>query len=175
MAEDIPFIAQNPAIEEFNKANKIASDEQDATLRREGQTLSNQTAKLKLSTDTAEAPSRLQLLKANADTETTGAQTAAAKAPYAGPEAAAALAQTRASTPATIAGMNNSQARLHMEAFTKQLDLLDQGDVEGAKRIAASVGDTLPDGVIANSQMRAGIKTSRRRRNSSTRTAPKIR
>jgi hypothetical protein len=138
--QDLPFIASNPAMDEYNRANKIAADQQTQDLTNQGKVLSNQGAALKLQTDTAEAPSRLKLLQA----QTSEAGT---KAQYAPQEARA-----------RIAGMNARVAATHMEAFTKSLDLLDAGDVEGAKRAAAMVGDQIPDAIVQNHQMRAAVK-----------------
>ena len=148
----VDFISSNPAIDEFNRANKVADD-------RTTQDLANKTAAFKLQTDQAEAPLKLKQLTADTAFAGTRAETAAAAAPYAGPKAAAEVASTRASTANTISEMNARTAKLHMDAFTQGLDLLDRGDVEGAKRIAASVGDTIPDAVIGNSQMRAAMKS----------------
>lgn len=140
----VNYITEDPAIAEFNRANKVADEETQRDI-------ANKSAAFNLQQSQAEGPLKLRAM-------TAAAQTAEAKAPYAGQEAAADLAAKRASTASTISGMNNAQARLHMEAFTKSMDALDQGDVEGAKRISQSVGDQLPDQVIQNSQMRAAIK-----------------
>ena len=147
----VDFISSNPAIDEFNRANKVADD-------RTTQDLANKTAAFKLQTDQAEAPLKLKQLTADTAFAGTRAETAAAAAPYAGPKAAAEVASTRASTANTISEMNQRTAKLHMDAFTQQLELLDRGDVEGAKRVAASVNDTLPDAIINNSQARAAMK-----------------
>jgi hypothetical protein len=156
--QELPFITENPATAEYNRANKVAADLETADLEAERLKTANKAAAFKLQTEQQEAPTRLRMLGSQADLAGTNAQTAAAKAPYAGPEAQAQLAQTRASTASTIAAMNNNQARLHMDAFTRSIELLDAGDIDGAKRVSASVGDTIPDQVIANSQLRGGIK-----------------
>ena len=138
---DLPFITSNPAMDEFNKANKIAQDENTADLNNQGKVLSNKTAALNLQTATAEAPTRLRQLEAT----TSKAETEAKFAP--------AEARTRIAPE-----MNTRVATQHMEAFTKSLALLDAGDVEGAKRASAIVGDQLPDAIIGNAQMRGAIK-----------------
>jgi hypothetical protein len=151
MTSLVDFITSNPATDEFNRANKLADEEQTRDV-------ANKTAQFNLQTAQSQAPLKLKQLTAETDLAGTRAQTAAAQAPYAGPQAAAQLAQTRTATANSISEMNNRTAKLHMDAFVQGLELLDRGDVEGAKRIAASVGDTIPDPVIQNSQMRAGIK-----------------
>jgi hypothetical protein len=136
----VDFITSNPAMDEFNRANKVAQDEQTADLTNQGKVLANKTAAFKLQTDTAEAPTRLRQLNAQTSLSETQAKFAPAEAR------------------ARIAEMNTRVATQHMEAFTRSLALLDAGDVEGAKRTAALVGDQIPDAIIQNSQMRAGVK-----------------
>jgi hypothetical protein len=75
-------------------------------------------------------------------------------AQFAPQQAQAQLQQTRAQ----IGEMSARTAALHMDAFGKEMALLDSGDVEGAKRLAASVGDTIPDAVINSGTARAAIK-----------------
>ena len=147
----VDFISSNPAIEEFNRANKVADD-------RTTQDLANKTAAFKLQTDQAEAPLKLKQLTADTAFAGTRAETAAAAAPYAGPKAAAEVASSRASTANTISEMNQRTAKLHMDAFTQGIEAIDRGEPDVAKRIAASVGDTIPDEIINNSQMRAAVK-----------------
>jgi hypothetical protein len=144
---DIQFITSNPAIDEYNRANKVAEDANTADLNNQGKVLSNKTAALKLQTDTAEAPTRLRQLTA----QTSEAET---KAKFAPAEAQTHLTEGRT----RIAEMNTRMATQHMEAFTKSLSLLDAGDVEGAKRASAMVGDQIPDAIIQNAQMRGAVK-----------------
>jgi hypothetical protein len=156
---DINFISSNPAIDEFNRANKLADEQATAGMQRQKLATEIQQGDFNLQQSRAEGPTKLRQLSAGADLATAEAQRAQAQAPYAGPQAAATLEQTQQATKASIASMNNAAAAQHMEAFTKELALLDAGDVEGAKRLAASVGDTIPDAIIQNSQARATIKT----------------
>ncbi len=151
---DINFIGSNPAIDEFNRGNKLADEQATSELNQKRLGTEIATGEFNLKQSQAEAPTRLRMLGSQADTSAANAKTAQVNAQYAAPKADAQLQQTRAS----IAQMNSNVAGQHMEAFTKELALLDAGDIEGAKRLAASVGDTIPDAIIQNSQARASIK-----------------
>lgn len=136
---DVQFIRSSPALDEFDRANKTAADLQTQKLQQQGLQIGNQAKAFDLQQAQAQAPSRLRLLQAQSSTAQTQAQ-------YAPEEARQ-----------KIAGMKADVAAMHMSAFTKELDLLSQGDVEGAKAEAARIGDTIPDVVIQNSQVRAGV------------------
>lgn len=151
MAETVNFLTSNPAIDEFNRANTVADQQVAAAQQRQKAETEIAQGKFNLQQSQAEGPTRLRKLGAEADTAVVNAQ-------YAAPQAAATLEQTRQQTKASIASMNVQQAKLHMDAFTQSIEALDRGDIEGAKRISASVGDKIPDAIIQSSQARAAIK-----------------
>jgi hypothetical protein len=151
---DINFITSNPVVDEYNRANKLADAETAQDLKNKLTVADTNKTNFETQQAQQQAPTKLRLMNATADTQAARAQAEQATAPYAGPQAAAQLQQTRAQ----ISEMNARTASIHMNAFSKELELLDAGDVDGAKRLAASVGDTIPDGIIQSSQARAALK-----------------
>jgi hypothetical protein len=133
------FITTNPAVDEFNRANAVATQQQNADLEQQGKQTANAQAALTLKTTAAEAPSKLKMLNAQADTAATTAQYAPAEAR------------------AKIAEMNTRTAQVHVENFYKSLDLLNSGDIDGAQAFAAKNGETLPPEVVQNAQVRAAV------------------
>ena len=135
---DINFLTSNPAIDEYNHANKIAGDETTQKLKNQKEVAdtAKSTAETALSQNALQenqttAPTRLRMMNAQADTATANATTAGVNAQFAPQQAQAQLQQTRAQ----IGEMSARTAALHMDAFGKEMALLDSGDVEGAKRL----------------------------------------
>jgi hypothetical protein len=143
---DVQFITSNPAIDEFNRANQVAADQQ-------AKDLNLQKAQVDTALTTAAAPTKLRTINAQADLATTNAAKGAAELPYAGPLAAARVNQANASTRASLAAAKNSE----MQGFYKSLDLANSGDMEGAKAVAARTGQKIPDEVLNNANLRATI------------------
>ncbi len=147
---DLPFITSNPAIDEYNRANKVASDEENAQLEQQGKVLSNKTAAFNLDTAQTQAPLKLRELTANTGIAETNAQ-------YAGPKAKAEIARSGAETANAYSEIDNRRAQHHMEVFTKSLDLANSGDIASAKALAAQDGQQIAPGVLENAQVRAGL------------------
>lgn len=140
---DPQFITSNPAVDEYNRANKLATDQANADLEQQGKQLANQTAAFNLKTSQSEAPTRLRMLNAQTQTAETNAQ-------YAAPEAKARLANI-------YSDISNRDATRHMEVFTKSMDLLNSGNIDAAKALAAQNRETIPDAVVQNAAVRDGL------------------
>lgn len=149
---DVQFITSNPAIDQYNRANQVAEDQQAKDLGLEK-------AQIDTALTRATAPTKLRQMTALASETEANAQKAQAEAPYAGRLMQARLNQANASTRASLAAAKNSE----MQGFYKSLDLANQGDVEGAKAVAARTGQTIPDAVLNNAALRATITSVAKR------------
>lgn len=139
MPDSVNFITDNPALSEFNRAQRLAQQQQQGDLQLQSTLMKN-------TLDTAMAPSKLRQMNA----ETNLAET---KAKYAGPLAQAEIAQRGAATRASNAAATNAE----MQGFYKSLDYLNSGDIESAKAVAAQTGHPLPDVVVNNASLRATV------------------
>lgn len=128
------FVDENPALEGWKKASDIAHTEAGTA----GQNLTNQY-------NLRSMDSRVQQSGATADLTTAQAQKNQAEVPYAGPQAAAHLDQTRA-------GTENARA-LHVPEMIK---LLNAGDLDGLDLYAKRLGLTVPPEVRQRGAETAG-------------------
>jgi hypothetical protein len=104
------------------------------------------------STAAAEAPFKIDQTESGARTARAGADVASATVPVKIEEEGTRLRQQRATAVNT-----------EMQGFYKSLDLLNSGDVEGAKAAAEAVGHPLPDVVVNDNRVRDVVTTAAKR------------
>lgn len=143
---DLPFITSNPAIDEYNRANQVAQNQQANDLKLENAQIENAVTR-------ASAPTKLRQMKAQADLTATNAAKAQAELPYAGKLAAARVNQANAATRHSLAAAKNAE----MQGFYKSLELLNAGDVAGAQEVARRTGQQIPPEVVNNAQLRQTV------------------
>lgn len=169
---DIQFIRTNPGIESFQQGTRHAQDLMS-------QDILNDARMQDIVERRAGMPSRLRQVEASADLARTNADVAGQTAPYdvqiLREQAAQAPIQTQAATRtesemAATSGdrvqQSGQRTRLgdigvqnaELDSTYKVFDLLDQGDTEGARHVAAQLGVDIPDGVIGNRQLIRQLK-----------------
>ena len=159
--QELPFITSNPAVDEFNRANKAADEGRTADLQQAQLKVATEKGAFDLETARNEAPTRLRTLTAQGNLATTQAQTAQAVAPYAAPTAQAGLDQMKVHLEkerAEIGAMSRAQASWRVDQETKVYQALDANNPDLASSIAASIGKPLPDQVIQDANLRNTLK-----------------
>jgi hypothetical protein len=142
MAGNIDFITSNPAVDAYQKAEKLADDTR----------LNDQKMRSSIREESEKQqtfPTRLRKMEADTSSAETGAQVAKAEAPYAAPMKAAGLRQANA----TAGNTENAW-------FGQSLTLLQKGDIEGAKALAEQYGHTIPQSVIDDADTRKVVTES---------------
>lgn len=124
----VDFIRDNPATEAFQRGERNQRERLAAEQQIKAQRLQN--------AFTAESmPSRLRTINARADTAETGTQIADAR----------------------LRSANAGADMAELNGFFKSLDLLNAGDVESAKIVAAQTGQEIPDFIIENATLRQQV------------------
>lgn len=167
----VDFISNNPAMEAYQRGQKLAAEAAQADASLEGQTLANKENRLAM-------PSRLRTVGANADLAVTRADTAqqtapyevtvaregAARAPIQTEQARFGLEQEKVQAPmrnemlrtqVSTAGLQNIAAQV--DGFYKSLELANSGDMAGARYVAGQYGQQIPENVLTNAALRAQI------------------
>jgi hypothetical protein len=160
----VEFIRQNPATTAYLRAQQEAR-------ARSAQDIADATNLQRLEETVAGSPSRLRSLTADASTRETAAGVAQQTAPHqvtvAAEQAARAPIETQtarrqegeaAATSPDRVTQTKQNTRLgevrvagsEMDVFIKSLELAEQGDIPSAKKMAASIGDTIPDEILGN-------------------------
>lgn len=153
MAE-IQFIRNNPATEAFWRGQR--EHQQIAT-----QDLANEAAIDRLLEQRASRDARLRSAEADAIQREAQAELSRQTVPY-----DVTVAQERAARAPLETQQTQAQTRLsqinagkgEIDVFIQSLELAEQGDIEGAKRVAATVGDEVPDDILRNRALIGQLK-----------------
>lgn len=153
----LAFIADNPAMEAFQRGQQAAQQQQANQLAVEGQMVKN-------AEQVAGAPTRLRTINADADTARANADVAMRTVD---PKVESARNASRLSRVNADVGEQTADARVRtsnagavsaeMQGFYKSLELLNAGQTEAAVEVARRYGQTIPPEVIASAELRNEI------------------
>jgi len=151
------FITSNPAQEAFERGQKLHTEEMQARQQMDANALAQVENR-------AAAPSRLRQIEANADLAGTNARVARETAPY-----KIGGARLSYETAGQLAPVKVEEAQLglrrvradtgiaELQGFFKSLELLNAGDVEGARHVARQTGQEIPEPIIKSSTLRQQV------------------
>jgi hypothetical protein len=156
-ARDLEFISSNPATEAYREGERAAQQRMAGDLAIEHTITSN-------AEQVAGAPSRLRALNANADTAQANAQvaTGTVEPRIQQQQSAATISDVNAryAEPRAQAGLRQANAaalNAEMQSFYKSLELLNAGRTDEAMAVAQATGQTIPQEVIDNAQVRNAL------------------
>ena len=162
--QQLDFIDSNPATDAFQKGQILHQQEMAREIAAEGQMLQNVETR-------AAAPSRLRTVNANANTAETNAyvqgQTADSKITSEKANASKNVADASVATQtvgtrvaqegARLRSANAAAVTAEMQGFHESLKLLNAGQTEAALEVARRTGQTIPQEVINNSEVRLAV------------------
>ena len=130
---DLNFLTTNPALDQFQKSQKIARDEEAQGIKNKYLTANTEATQQGTEQAKAEGPTRLRLLGSQADTSAANATTALVQAKYAPQEMQAKIGEM-------VSQITARQAATAMNAYNMQYSYAVQGNIPAAKSVARALG-----------------------------------